>query len=151
MALSNIRNRIIKAQMKAQAGNDLGRIAALLARGAFYDECTDEEKAAYCKYHDTERDALEKIYGYIKGTLHFQLERKQRPPTEAEQRETFLETRMFVQEMVRRYNTPEARAQREKEYQELLRIGKLRKAAYDRGESWDAYPPPWEARKTAEA
>lgn len=143
MAISNIRNRIMKAQMKAQANNDLGRLAALLARGAFYDECTDEEKNAYCKYQGTEREALENINGYILGTLHFKLERRQRRPTEAEQQRNFLETRMLVQEMVRMYNTPEARAKREEGYQEMQRIGKLRKAAYDRGESWDAYPLPW--------
>lgn len=49
--------------------------------------------------------------------------------------------------LVEAYNTPEARAKREVDYRELCRIGELRKAAYERGESWDKYPLPWETKE----
>ena len=148
MALSTIRNRIRKAQANTHAGEDLGRIAELLSRGAYYDECTDEEKNAYCAYYGTEREALEEVNGFILGTLHFQLERKPKPPTEAQFRERVREVEELVQAMTDEYNTPEAKAKREAEYQELQRIGAQRKAAYDRGESMDAYPLPWERKDT---
>lgn len=148
MALSTIRNRIRKAQANTHAGEDLGIVAGLLSRGAYYDECTDEEKNAYCAYYGTEREALEEVNGFILGTLHFQLERKPKPPTEAQFRERVREVEELVQAMTDEYNTPEARAKREAEYQELQRIGAQRKAAYDRGESMDAYPLPWERKDT---
>ena len=146
MALSTIRNRIRKAQANTHAGEDLGIVAGLLSRGAYYDECTDEEKNAYCAYYGTEREALEEVNGFILGTLHFQLERKPKPPTEAQFRERVREVEELVQAMTDEYNSPEAKAKREAEYQEMHRIGALRKAAYDRGEPMDAYPLPWEKK-----
>ena len=148
MALANLKNRIKKAQANTHAGEDLGRIAELLSRGAYYDECTDEEKNAYCAYYGTEREALEEVNGFILGTLHFRLERKPKPPTEAQFRERVREVEALVQAMTDEYNTPEAKAKREADYQELQEIGRKRKAAYDRGEGMDAYPLPWE--RTAE-
>lgn len=128
MALSTIRNRIRKAQANTHAGEDLGIVAGLLSRGAYYDECTDEEKNAYCAYYGTEREALEEVNGFILGTLHFQLERKPKPPTEAQFRERVREVEELVQAMTDEYNAPEARAKREAEYQELQRIAKNRGA-----------------------
>ena len=46
-------------------------------------------------------------------------------------------------------NTPEAKAKREADYQEMRRIGELRRQAYERGEPMSNYPLPWE-RKGAE-
>lgn len=146
MALASLKNRIRKAQANTHAGEDLGIVAGLLSRGAFYDECTDEEKNAYCAYYGTEREALEEVNGFILGTLHFQLERKPKPPTEAQFRERVREVEALVQAMTDEYNAPEARAKREADYQELQRIGAQRKAAYDRGEPMSNYPLPWERK-----
>lgn len=149
MALASLKNRIRKAQRNTHAGEDLGIVAAAISRGAFYDELTDEEKNAYCAYHGTERHALEEVNGYILGTLHFPVERKEKPLTEAQFRERVEEVEALVNAYKDEYNAPEARAKREAEYQELQRIGAQRKAAYDRGEPMSNYPLPWE-RKGAE-
>lgn len=150
MALASLKNRIRKAQANTHAGEDLGIVAAAISRGAFYDECTDEEKNAYCAYYGTERQALEEVNGFILGSLHFKLERKPKPPTEAQFRERVREVEALVLSMEEEYNTPEAKAKREAEYQELQRIGAQRKAAYDRGEPMSNYPLPWERKDTAQ-
>lgn len=150
MALSTIRNRIRKAQANTHAGEDLGIVAAAISRGAFYDELTDEEKNAYCAYLGSERHALEEVNGFILGTLHFPVERKEKPLTEAQFRERVEEVEALVMGYKDEYNAPEARAKREAEYQEIQRIGALRAAAFQRGEPMDKYPLPWE-KKGAEA
>ena len=150
MALSTIKSRLRKAQANTHAGEDLGIVAAAISRGAFYDELTDEEKNAYCAYHGTERHALEEVNGFILGTLHFHVERKEKPLTEAQFRERVEEVEALVNAYKDEYNAPEARAKREAEYQELQRIGAQRAAAYSRGEPMSKYPLPWE-KKRAEA
>ena len=149
MLSSRIKNRITKAQANARAGEPLARIAHLLSLGAFYDECTDEDKNAYCAYIGTEREALETVRGYLLGTLHFKLERKPKPPTPDEHRANVREVEAFFDEKRKEYNSPEVKAKREAEYQELQRIGAQRAAAFQAGKPWDAYPLPWE-RKRAE-
>ena len=42
MALASLKNRLKKAQARTHAGEYLGRIAELIAQGAYYDELTDE-------------------------------------------------------------------------------------------------------------
>ena len=146
MALASLKNRIRKAQANTHAGESLGLVAEAIARGAFYDELTDEEKNAYCEYHGTEREALEKVNGFILGTLHFPVERKEKPLTEAQFRERVQEVEGYMQAAIEEYNAPEAKAKREAEYQEVQEIGRKRAAAFQRGESMDAYPLPWERK-----
>ena len=116
MAYQTIKNRLKKAQ--ANAGQNLGRIAELIAQGAYYDELADEEKNAYCAYIGTERQALEEINGYIP------VERKEKPITEAQFRERVREVEGIVHGFIEEYNTPEAAAQRERQYQELTKRGR---------------------------
>lgn len=144
MAIANIKNRIKKAQQAAHAGDTLGIVAGIISRGAFYDELTDEEKNAYCYYLGTDREALETVHGYILGDLHFQVEKKPKPLTEAQFKERVREVKAYVEEAIEEYNSPEEKAKREAEYKELQRIGELRKAAYLGGEDMDQYPLPWE-------
>lgn len=144
MALTSIKNRIRKARLNTHAGESLGLVAEAIARGAFYDELTDKEKNAYCEYHGTEREALEKIHGYILGSLHFPVERKEKPLTEAQFRERVEEVEALVNAYTDEYNTPEAKAKREAEYKELQKIGAKRAAAFQRGEDFTIYPLPWE-------
>lgn len=122
MAYQTIKNRLKKAQ--ANAGQNLGRIAELIAQGAYYDELADEEKNAYCAYIGTERQALEEINGYILGTLHFPVEHKEKPITEAQFRERVREVEGIVHGFIEEYNTPEAAVQRERQYQELTKRGR---------------------------
>jgi len=109
MALASLKNRIRKAQANTHAGEDLGIVAAAIARKAYYDELTDEEKNAYCAYIGTERHALEEVNGYILGTLHFPVERKEKPLTEAQFRERVEEVEAYMQAVTDEYNTPEAK------------------------------------------
>lgn len=146
MALASLKNRIKKAQANTHAGEALGRIAELIAQGAYYDELTDEEKNAYCDYLGSERDAMEAVEAMVTGTLHFPVKRKEKPLTEAQFRERVREVEDIVNGYVEEYNAPEARAKREAEYQELQRIGALRAAAFQRGEPMDKYPLPWEKK-----
>lgn len=146
MALASLKNRIRKAQGRTHAGEYLGRIAELIAQGAYYDELTDEEKNAYCDYLGSERDAMEAVETMVTGTLHFPVKRKEKPLTEAQFRERVREVEEIVQGFVEEYNSPEAKADRERKYQELQRIGEQRKAAYDRGEDMSKYPLPWERK-----
>ncbi len=96
-----------------------GRLAELIDAGVYYDELTDDEKNAYCRYQKCEREALETLNGYILGNLHFQLERRPKPPTEEEFRANVREIEEAVEEYKRQYNTPEARAKREAEYMKM--------------------------------
>ena len=146
MALASLKNRIKKAQGRTHAGEYLGRIAELIAQGAYYDELTDEEKTAYCDYLGTQREAFEQVYGYIMGSLHIPIEKKPKPLTEAQFRERAREVEGIVNGYIKEYNAPEARADRERQYQELQRIGALRAAAFHRGEPMDKYPLPWEKK-----
>ena len=144
MALASLKARITKAQGKAHAGQMLGRIAELLANGAYYDELTGEEKNAYCDYYGIERQALEELNGYVLGSLHFKLERRPAPPTETQFRANVREAEAIINGFKDEYNAQEARAKREAQYKEMQRAGALRKAAFYRGEDMSKYPLPWE-------
>ena len=150
MALTSIRNRIRKAQAINRVCEETRLIAGLIARGAYYDELTDEEKNAYCLYiGNSDREGFESILDYFHSGLHFRIEPKPKPATEAQFRENIREVEAIMQGYIDEYNRPEAKAKREQEYQELQKIGELRKAAFDRGEKWDAYPLPWERKEAA--
>ena len=49
----------------------------------------------------------------------------------------------LIESAIAAYHTPEAAAEREAFYNEVQRIGALRREAHQRGESMDAYPLPW--------
>lgn len=104
MALENIKNRIRKAQAKTHTGEALGLVANAIARGAYYDELTEEEKNAYCGYIGSEREALETINGYILGNLHFQVEQKSKPLTEEQLKERAQEVETYIQARIEEYN-----------------------------------------------
>ena len=160
MALTSIKNRLKKVQDSLGAADSFHMVAELIARGAYYDELTDEEKAAYVRYKESLGGVADDIAGAElekmlmdkpeKEAYHFPLTRRRKPPTPEEHAQRVREVEAYMQEITDEYNSPEARAKREAEYQEMHRIGALRKAAYDRGEPMDKYPLPWE-KKGAEA
>ena len=47
----------------------------------------------------------------------------------------------FIEEWNNEYNSPEAEAERERKYQELRRIGELRRQAFENGQSMDEVAP----------
>ena len=156
MALASLKNRIKKAQRNTHAGDSLGRIAELISRGAFYDELTPEEREAYKAYKESLGGVADDIAGAElekmlmdkpeKEAYHFPLTRRRKPPTPEEHAQRVREVEAYMQEITDEYNAPEAKAKREAEYQEMHRIGALRKAAYERGEPMDKYPLPWEKK-----
>ena len=156
MALASLKTRIKKAARNAHAGDSLGRIAELISRGAFYDELTPEEREAYKDYKTSLGGVADDVAGAEleimfmdkpeKEAYHFQLTRRRKPPTPEEHAQRVREVEAYMQEITEEYNTPEAKAKREAEYQEMHRIGALRKAAFERGEPMSNYPLPWEKK-----
>lgn len=111
MALASLKKRTMKAQEKTLDGDYcLGMVEAILRRGAFYDELTDEEKNAYCDYCRTDRNALEEVNALIYGSLHFQVERNPKPPTEAQFRERVREVAAIIKDCEDEYNATKGRA-----------------------------------------
>ena len=60
------------------------------------------------------------------------------------------EVEAIVSAKVAEYNSPEAKARRQAEYEELCRVGELRHQAFLRGEDPDKYPLPWEKKEKTE-
>ena len=129
----NIRNRIRKAQVNATAGGSLGLVADAIARGAYYDEMTEEEKNAYCDYHGFDRDAMERLEVLITGTLHFQAEKKPKPPTQAEFEASVREVERLMNEYTEQYNSEEEMQRRIAEYERIKQEGEERKKAMTGG------------------
>lgn len=73
---------------------------------------------------------------------------RSRSPTILKQR--LKEVSEIVNKYQDEYNSPEAVAQREADYQEICRIGQLRGEAFRRGEPMDRYPLPWMTREALE-
>ncbi|RKM60496.1 hypothetical protein D6855_07205 [Butyrivibrio sp. CB08] len=117
-----LRRRLQAMKTEITSSEDVGAILKFIDSGAYYDELTDEEKDAYCRYLGTERDALETVNGYVLGCLHFQLNRRPKPPTDAEHRATVKEVESYFDARIAEYNSPKARAQREADYQRQQRI-----------------------------
>ena len=75
---------------------------------------------------------------------NFPLTKRERPPTPEEHTQTVKEMEMLMKEIQDEYNSPEEEKKREEEYQRAREIGRLRQQAYERGESMDKYPLPWQ-------
>lgn len=118
----------MEARLNDTTAGNLGRLAGLIAQGAFYDELTEEEKNAYCSYRGFDREAMETVEQMVTGTLHFQIERKPRPLTEAELKERAEEVQEYMNKAIEEYNSPEEKAKREKEYLELCEKGRTAEA-----------------------
>lgn len=93
-------------------------VLRLIKQGAYYDELTDEEKYNYCEYQGTDKETMETIEMYLNKTLHFKLEKKPKPPTKEEFERNRKEIEEYMDECIKEFNSPEAVAEREREYQE---------------------------------
>ncbi len=118
----------------------------LIASGVCYEDLSDEEKNAYCRYRGFDRIGLEemhKVFAEMTGTeVRTELERN---PTPAEQKQMRADLERWVQESEEEYNSPEAVAQRQKEYEELQKIGELRRMDFMCGRNMDeCHPLPWQ-------
>ncbi len=80
-----------------------------------------------------------------------QLEADRRATEEARNfRQAQEEVKAIVDSFTERYNSPEEKAKRKAEYEELCRIGELRADAFRRGEDMDQFHLPWERKKDPE-
>lgn len=68
----------------------------------------------------------------------------QKIATEQNTQKTIEELEAWYRAMISKYNSTEEKAKRNREYEELQEVGRLRKLAFDRGEPMSKYPLPWE-------
>ena len=101
-------------------------VLRLIRSGKYYDELSNEERNAYCKYLGFEREVYETINALVFNSLHFQLEKKRKPATREQFEENVKEVEMIVQGFVEEYNSPESKARREKEYEEMIKASENR-------------------------
>ena len=127
---------------------ELHHVLQLIDSGKYYDELTEEEKAAYNRYRgfDAGFEALNAAYAAAMGIdpaeVRTKLERKPTPEEQAAMRE---ELDAWVKAEVERYNSPEEVAKRKAEYEELQRIGELRRMDCLCGRDMDkCHPLPWQ-------
>ena len=135
-------------------GDPDGKVLEWIRQGRRYNELTDEEKAAYIKYKESlgsgARDvAIAKLKIMLSDltedeAFNFRLTKRERPPTPEEHAQTVKEMERLMKEIQDEYNSPEEEKKREEEYQRAREIGRLRQQAYERGESMDKYPLPWQ-------
>lgn len=128
MAYQTIKNRLKKAGKNAHAGDSLGRIAELIARGAYYSELTEEEREAYKAYKESLGAAANDIAAaeleimFFDKTpeeaYHFPLTKRRRPPTKEERAQRIREVEEIMNGFIEEYNAPEAKAEREREHLE---------------------------------
>ena len=151
MALSEVKRRLRKYQREARQAQEITPVIADIIRaGRCYDELTIQEQKEVIAYYGTDRDTFETVYGGIFNdySLHFQIEmRKPVPRTKAELEKAQAAIAAAMEETIAEYNSPEAIAQREAEYQELQRLGRLRASCA--GDMDELYPLPW-AKKDQE-
>ena len=116
-----------------------------LEAGAYYDELTEQEKDLYAQHWRTDRETLETVHGAILGgSLHFRIERLIPPRNKAEMEARQAEITAILDEITAEYNSPEAKARQEAEYQELQRLGELRREDFYKGRDMDKeHPLPW--------
>lgn len=92
--MTNYAGRLKKIEERTKTVD--AHILVLIREGAFYDEITDEERDAYCVYRGCNRRAMEDIQNAVNLSLHFQLERKPKPPTREELAERIEEVQKAV-------------------------------------------------------
>ncbi|WP_026659120.1 hypothetical protein [Butyrivibrio sp. AC2005] len=124
----SLRRRLQALRMDLGSAEDVGAILKLIDSGAYYDELTEEEKDAYCRYLGSKRDGYEELYCYVNGDLHFKLEYRQKPASQSEFLKNVKEVSEIMDAYTRQYNSPEEKAKRDADYHELVNKGKLFKA-----------------------
>lgn len=120
MALTSIKNRLKKVQDSLGAADSFHMVAELIARGAYYDELTDEEKAAYVRYKESLGGVADDVAGARLETIfedlredgrdpfHFQLSKRKRPPTPEEHAQRVQEIHELFDRIIQEENQDEA-------------------------------------------
>ena len=144
MKYDTIRRRLDKLETR-EAGYIDPELFESLEAGAFYDELPERVKDLYAQHWRTDRETLETVHGAIlNGSLHFRIERLVPPRNKAEFEARQAEVTAAFEEYQAEYNSPEAKAQRKAEYEELQRLGELRRMDCLCGRDMDKeHPLPW--------
>ena len=93
---SDLKKRIRRAKKSSLPWSELEQIATLIARGAFYDELDETQKELYCRYMGVERTAFEDVNAAFEDGLHFKIERRPEPLSDAEFRQRVEEIEQFA-------------------------------------------------------
>ena len=152
--MPSVKGQLKKLEKRLKGDGDPdGKVLEWIRQGRLYSELTDDERTAYIKYkeslgsgaNDVAAAKLKIMFSIPEDEAYrFQLTKRQRPPTPEEHAQTVKEMEMLMKEIQDEYNSPEETKKREEEYQRIQEIGRLRKQAYERGESMDKYPLPWQ-------
>ena len=134
----------LKSLEKSQHG-DFADIQELIHKGASYNELTEAQRERYRLYKeslggvadDIAAAELDKMFMDTpeEQAYNFKLTKRKRPITETEFRERVQEVEAFMQQATEEYNSPEAKAERQRQYEELQRQGAERKAQFYREEA----------------
>ena len=141
------KNRLKRLEIKANSGC-FADVLSWIHAGRFFDELSPEEQERYCLYRYGENFTeppeayLAKVFGSL-FNLHFKLEVKPKPLTQAEMKKQVEELDEYMKMRLEEENSPENREKRRKEYEELQEIGRKRKEAFYAGIPMDTYPLPW--------
>ena len=129
----------LKSLEKSQHG-DFADIQELIHKGASYNELTEAQRERYRLYKeslggvadDIAAAELDKMFMDTpeEQAYNFKLSKRKRPITEAEFRERVKEVEAFMEQATAEYNSPEAIAERQRQYEELQRKGAERRAAF---------------------
>lgn len=96
--MQSIKNRLKKLEQHTAAADIPAEIVGVIDT-AYYDELTDSQKECYCEYYHSDRDTVEKLQMYIRGDLHFKLERQKPKPklTPAEEQAAAEQTTAYIE------------------------------------------------------
>lgn len=134
----------------SESETELQHVLKLIDSGTYFDELSEKDKDAYCRYRGFDRKAREQfITAYAAATEidlaeadHEPLERNATPAEQQAMREN---VERWMQEAAERYNSPEEVAKRKAKYEELQRIGELRRMDFYCGRNMDeCHPLPWQ-------
>lgn len=116
-------------------------------KNGFYDNLTETQQALYAEYHGYHKETFDAVFTAIYGDLHQPLEYKKPPATAKELEERKREMAELIEEWDAEYNSEDAKAERDRQYHEILRVGECRQLAILKGEPVENYPLPWEKKR----
>lgn len=129
----------LKSLEKSQHG-DFADVLELIRKGLHYNELTERQRERYKLYRESlggvaDDIAAAKLDIMFNDTpeqqaYHFKLTKRKRALTDEEFRERVQEVEETVQGFIDEYNSPEAKAERQRQYEELQRKGAERRAAF---------------------
>ncbi len=115
-----VRKKLLFMQRACATTDEVRNILKHIKNGTYYDELTEDEKEAYSKYHNSDRRALEAMHRYFNGDLHFKLDKRRKMASDEEFRKNVQEVEEIMDAYTEEYNSPEAKAAREAEYQAMI-------------------------------